>query len=198
MCDDATCRYGGVCRDDGAQLKCVCQFQVGGAVDSPFIPCPNTAKNTAVSSPLIRLQFPLTRHSHVDIHTFSTVGQDAPCCLTLRSPVSSPARLCFHVLQQDVQIFMFIDLFSWQWEPEERLLFLDSLIFLRPSSLLTLHWNSFIFQEKGRREKTNQRKKKSEKKKSEKKKSSSPSLVSLMNLHQWPAGGWSYRLTSVC
>ncbi|XP_008333305.1 tomoregulin-1 isoform X2 [Cynoglossus semilaevis] len=27
VCDDATCRYGGVCRDDGAQLKCVCQFQ---------------------------------------------------------------------------------------------------------------------------------------------------------------------------
>ena len=28
VCDDSTCRYGGVCRDDGAQLKCVCQFQV--------------------------------------------------------------------------------------------------------------------------------------------------------------------------
>ena len=28
VCDDASCRYGGVCRDDGAQLKCVCQFQV--------------------------------------------------------------------------------------------------------------------------------------------------------------------------
>ncbi|XP_056452931.1 tomoregulin-1 [Gadus chalcogrammus] len=27
VCDDASCRYGGVCRDDGAQLKCVCQFQ---------------------------------------------------------------------------------------------------------------------------------------------------------------------------
>ncbi|KAF6720334.1 Tomoregulin-1 [Oryzias melastigma] len=27
VCDDSTCRYGGVCRDDGAQLKCVCQFQ---------------------------------------------------------------------------------------------------------------------------------------------------------------------------
>ncbi|KAJ3595281.1 hypothetical protein NHX12_004585, partial [Muraenolepis orangiensis] len=27
VCDDATCRYGGICRDDGAQLKCVCQFQ---------------------------------------------------------------------------------------------------------------------------------------------------------------------------
>lgn len=29
VCDDSTCRFGGVCRDDGAQLKCVCQFQVG-------------------------------------------------------------------------------------------------------------------------------------------------------------------------
>lgn len=29
VCDDATCRFGSVCRDDGAQLKCVCQFQVG-------------------------------------------------------------------------------------------------------------------------------------------------------------------------
>ncbi|XP_074544344.1 tomoregulin-1 [Halichoeres trimaculatus] len=27
VCDESTCRYGGVCRDDGAQLKCVCQFQ---------------------------------------------------------------------------------------------------------------------------------------------------------------------------
>lgn len=27
VCDDATCRYGGVCKDDGAQLRCVCQFQ---------------------------------------------------------------------------------------------------------------------------------------------------------------------------
>ncbi|KAK5920135.1 hypothetical protein CgunFtcFv8_023974 [Champsocephalus gunnari] len=27
VCDDSSCRYGGVCRDDGAQLKCVCQFQ---------------------------------------------------------------------------------------------------------------------------------------------------------------------------
>lgn len=27
VCDESSCRYGGVCRDDGAQLKCVCQFQ---------------------------------------------------------------------------------------------------------------------------------------------------------------------------
>ncbi|KAJ8375374.1 hypothetical protein SKAU_G00059540 [Synaphobranchus kaupii] len=27
VCDDSTCRYGGICRDDGADLKCVCQFQ---------------------------------------------------------------------------------------------------------------------------------------------------------------------------
>uniref|UniRef100_A0A672FZL9 Transmembrane protein with EGF-like and two follistatin-like domains 1a n=1 Tax=Salarias fasciatus TaxID=181472 RepID=A0A672FZL9_SALFA len=27
VCDESTCRFGGVCRDDGAQLKCVCQFQ---------------------------------------------------------------------------------------------------------------------------------------------------------------------------
>ncbi|KAL0966584.1 hypothetical protein UPYG_G00297100 [Umbra pygmaea] len=27
VCDDSTCRFGGVCRDDGATLKCVCQFQ---------------------------------------------------------------------------------------------------------------------------------------------------------------------------
>ncbi|XP_066543784.1 tomoregulin-1 [Amia ocellicauda] len=27
VCDDSTCRYGGTCRDDGADLKCVCQFQ---------------------------------------------------------------------------------------------------------------------------------------------------------------------------
>uniref|UniRef100_A0A674P608 Uncharacterized protein n=1 Tax=Takifugu rubripes TaxID=31033 RepID=A0A674P608_TAKRU len=27
VCDDSTCRFGGVCRDDGAQLRCVCQFQ---------------------------------------------------------------------------------------------------------------------------------------------------------------------------
>ncbi|CAK6980741.1 tomoregulin-1, partial [Scomber scombrus] len=27
VCDDSSCRFGGVCRDDGAQLKCVCQFQ---------------------------------------------------------------------------------------------------------------------------------------------------------------------------
>ncbi|XP_056149188.1 tomoregulin-1 isoform X1 [Lampris incognitus] len=27
VCDDSTCRFGGVCRDDGVQLKCVCQFQ---------------------------------------------------------------------------------------------------------------------------------------------------------------------------
>ncbi|KAM9844977.1 tomoregulin-1 [Aulostomus maculatus] len=27
VCDDSTCRFGGVCRDEGAQLKCVCQFQ---------------------------------------------------------------------------------------------------------------------------------------------------------------------------
>lgn len=27
VCDDSTCRYGGICREDGAQLKCVCQFQ---------------------------------------------------------------------------------------------------------------------------------------------------------------------------
>uniref|UniRef100_A0A3Q0S3P8 Uncharacterized protein n=1 Tax=Amphilophus citrinellus TaxID=61819 RepID=A0A3Q0S3P8_AMPCI len=27
VCDDSTCRFGGTCRDDGAQLKCVCQFQ---------------------------------------------------------------------------------------------------------------------------------------------------------------------------
>ncbi|TNN22211.1 Tomoregulin-1 [Liparis tanakae] len=28
LCDDSSCRFGGVCRDDGAQLKCVCQLQV--------------------------------------------------------------------------------------------------------------------------------------------------------------------------
>lgn len=28
VCDKATCRYGGICRDNGADLKCVCQFQV--------------------------------------------------------------------------------------------------------------------------------------------------------------------------
>uniref|UniRef100_A0A3B4GFT5 Tomoregulin-1-like n=1 Tax=Pundamilia nyererei TaxID=303518 RepID=A0A3B4GFT5_9CICH len=27
VCDDSTCRFGGTCREDGAQLKCVCQFQ---------------------------------------------------------------------------------------------------------------------------------------------------------------------------
>ncbi|XP_055723582.1 tomoregulin-1 isoform X2 [Salvelinus fontinalis] len=27
VCDDSSCRFGGVCRDDGATLKCVCQFQ---------------------------------------------------------------------------------------------------------------------------------------------------------------------------
>ncbi|XP_037313872.1 tomoregulin-1 isoform X1 [Pungitius pungitius] len=27
VCDESTCRFSGVCRDDGAQLKCVCQFQ---------------------------------------------------------------------------------------------------------------------------------------------------------------------------
>uniref|UniRef100_A0A3P9QB24 Transmembrane protein with EGF-like and two follistatin-like domains 1a n=1 Tax=Poecilia reticulata TaxID=8081 RepID=A0A3P9QB24_POERE len=27
VCDVSTCRYGGECKDDGAQLKCVCQFQ---------------------------------------------------------------------------------------------------------------------------------------------------------------------------
>ncbi|KPP76125.1 hypothetical protein Z043_104560 [Scleropages formosus] len=27
VCDDSTCRYGGSCRDDGADLKCVCHFQ---------------------------------------------------------------------------------------------------------------------------------------------------------------------------
>ncbi|XP_030629172.1 tomoregulin-1 [Chanos chanos] len=27
VCDESTCRYGGVCRDDGTHLKCVCQFQ---------------------------------------------------------------------------------------------------------------------------------------------------------------------------
>ncbi|XP_030625812.1 tomoregulin-1b [Chanos chanos] len=27
VCDSTTCRYGGTCRDDGADLKCVCQFQ---------------------------------------------------------------------------------------------------------------------------------------------------------------------------
>ncbi|XP_017336940.1 tomoregulin-1b isoform X2 [Ictalurus punctatus] len=27
VCDKATCRYGGICRDNGADLKCVCQFQ---------------------------------------------------------------------------------------------------------------------------------------------------------------------------
>ncbi|XP_028826691.1 tomoregulin-1b [Denticeps clupeoides] len=27
VCDATTCRFGGVCRDDGADLKCVCQFQ---------------------------------------------------------------------------------------------------------------------------------------------------------------------------
>ncbi|XP_019730507.1 tomoregulin-1 [Hippocampus comes] len=26
-CDQTTCRFGGVCRDDHSQLKCVCQFQ---------------------------------------------------------------------------------------------------------------------------------------------------------------------------
>lgn len=31
VCDDSTCRYGGVCRDDGAQLRCVCHFQVRAA-----------------------------------------------------------------------------------------------------------------------------------------------------------------------
>ncbi|XP_061654578.1 tomoregulin-1-like isoform X1 [Phyllopteryx taeniolatus] len=27
VCDPSTCRFGGVCRDDQSQLKCVCQFQ---------------------------------------------------------------------------------------------------------------------------------------------------------------------------
>ncbi|XP_062408990.1 tomoregulin-1 [Sardina pilchardus] len=27
VCDDSTCRYGGLCQEDGGQLKCVCQFQ---------------------------------------------------------------------------------------------------------------------------------------------------------------------------
>ncbi|KAJ0012104.1 hypothetical protein NQD34_013079 [Periophthalmus magnuspinnatus] len=34
VCDEWSCRYGGVCRDDGAQLKCVCQFQC----DKDYIP----------------------------------------------------------------------------------------------------------------------------------------------------------------
>ncbi|XP_060777415.1 tomoregulin-1b [Neoarius graeffei] len=27
VCDKSTCRYGGICRDNGADIKCVCQFQ---------------------------------------------------------------------------------------------------------------------------------------------------------------------------
>ncbi|XP_061878989.1 tomoregulin-1 [Entelurus aequoreus] len=27
VCDESSCKFGGVCRDDGSQLKCACQFQ---------------------------------------------------------------------------------------------------------------------------------------------------------------------------
>lgn len=32
VCDAATCRYGGTCRENGADLKCVCQFHVSNTV----------------------------------------------------------------------------------------------------------------------------------------------------------------------
>ncbi|XP_052374193.1 tomoregulin-1-like [Oncorhynchus keta] len=36
VCDTATCRYGGTCQENGADLKCVCQFHVSNAVESNF------------------------------------------------------------------------------------------------------------------------------------------------------------------
>ncbi|XP_076156185.1 tomoregulin-1 [Alosa pseudoharengus] len=33
VCDDSTCRYGGVCQENGGQLKCVCQFQCPSSFD---------------------------------------------------------------------------------------------------------------------------------------------------------------------
>ncbi|XP_063073374.1 tomoregulin-1, partial [Engraulis encrasicolus] len=34
VCDDSTCQYGGLCQEDGGQMKCVCQFQC----PSSFVP----------------------------------------------------------------------------------------------------------------------------------------------------------------
>lgn len=28
VCDTGTCRFGGTCRENGADIKCVCQFHV--------------------------------------------------------------------------------------------------------------------------------------------------------------------------
>lgn len=28
VCDESSCKYGGVCKEDGDGLKCACQFQV--------------------------------------------------------------------------------------------------------------------------------------------------------------------------
>uniref|UniRef100_A0A3B5BDH7 Transmembrane protein with EGF like and two follistatin like domains 1 n=1 Tax=Stegastes partitus TaxID=144197 RepID=A0A3B5BDH7_9TELE len=50
VCDDSTCRFGGVCRDDGAQLKCVCQFQVHEIILFFFCLGLNTLRLTVVVS----------------------------------------------------------------------------------------------------------------------------------------------------
>lgn len=31
MCDESSCKYGGVCKEEGDGLKCACQFQVRAA-----------------------------------------------------------------------------------------------------------------------------------------------------------------------
>lgn len=28
VCDESSCKYGGVCKEEGDGLKCACQFQV--------------------------------------------------------------------------------------------------------------------------------------------------------------------------
>jgi hypothetical protein len=28
VCDESSCKYGGICKEDGDGLKCACQFQV--------------------------------------------------------------------------------------------------------------------------------------------------------------------------
>lgn len=31
VCDESSCKYGGVCKEEGNGLKCACQFQVRAA-----------------------------------------------------------------------------------------------------------------------------------------------------------------------
>ncbi|CAB1349766.1 unnamed protein product [Coregonus sp. 'balchen'] len=48
VCDAATCRYGGTCQENGADLKCVCQFHVSNTVEYR-LSCSLLSNKTAIT-----------------------------------------------------------------------------------------------------------------------------------------------------